>query len=67
MVLPQLLVKKVKKRTTLRKYLDGLNKEYSRAFEKGFLGVVVNGKPSDLDDIVKCGDEIIVFHVISGG
>jgi molybdopterin converting factor small subunit len=67
MVLPQLLVKKVKKKTTLRKYLDKLNKEYSKAFEKGFLGVVVNGKSSDLDEIVEPGDEILIFHVICGG
>lgn len=52
---------------TLKEFLERLGKEYLYAFERGGLGVLINGRRLYPSARLRRGDEIIIFPVISGG
>ncbi len=64
---PSLTVHRVERATTLRNFLLSLGEEYLYAYERGLLGVLVNGRRLWLSARLKRGDKVVVFPIVSGG
>jgi molybdopterin converting factor small subunit len=64
---PDLTVRYVERPTTLREFLLSLGEEYLYAYERGMLGVLVNGRRLWLSARLRRGDKVVVFPIVSGG
>ncbi len=64
---PALRREVVSRETTLKNFLSKLGKEYLYAFNRGVLGVWINGKPGYPSYRLKKGDEVLISPVIAGG
>ncbi|MFQ6076029.1 MAG: MoaD/ThiS family protein [Candidatus Bathyarchaeia archaeon] len=64
---PNLVVRRVEKRTTLRDFMKNLGEEYLYAFDRGVLGVMVNDRAVFPEAELKVGDRVVVFPVVAGG
>jgi len=64
---PSLTIRRVERATTLRDFLLSLGEEYLYAYERGLLGVLVNGRRLWLSALLRRGDRVVVFPIVSGG
>ncbi len=64
---PELTVKVVDEETTLREFVEGLGRNYLYAFDKGVIGVTVNGKRLWPSAVLKEGDKVVIYPIITGG
>jgi molybdopterin converting factor small subunit len=64
---PELTVLIVEEETTLRELVGGLGRNYLYAFDKRVIGVTVNGKRLWPSALLKKGDKVVIFPIITGG
>jgi len=64
---PSLTVRYVERPTTLREFLLDLGEGYLYAYERGLLGVLVNGRRLWPSARLRRGDKVVVFPIVSGG
>ena len=64
---PELTVLMVEKETTLRELVGELGRNYLYAFDKDVIGVTVNGKRLWPSAVLKKGDKVVIYPVITGG
>lgn len=64
---PNLTVRYVERATTLREFLLSLGEEYLYTYERGMLGVLVNGRRLWLSALLRRGDRVVIFPIVSGG
>ena len=64
---PELTVLVVEEETTLRELVEGLGRNYLYAFDKGVIGVTVNGKRLWSSAVLKVGDKVVIYPIITGG
>lgn len=64
---PELTVMIVEEETTLRELVEGLGRNYLYAFDKGVIGVTVNGKRLWPSARLKPGDKVVIYPIITGG
>ncbi|RLI05639.1 hypothetical protein DRO24_05690 [Candidatus Bathyarchaeota archaeon] len=64
---PSLTIRRVERATTLRDLLLSLGEEYLYAYERGLIGVLVNGRRLWLTARLRRGDRVVVFPIVSGG
>ncbi|TRO49139.1 MoaD/ThiS family protein [Candidatus Bathyarchaeota archaeon] len=64
---PGLTVVTVEEETTLRQLVGGLGRNYLYAFDKGVIGVTVNGKRLWPSAVLKKGDKVVIYPIITGG
>jgi hypothetical protein len=64
---PGLTVMIVKEETTLRKLMEGLGRNFLYAFDKGVIGITVNGKRLWPSAFLKKGDRVVIYPIITGG
>ncbi len=64
---PELTVKVVEEETTLREFVGSLGKNYLYAFDRRVIGVSVNGKRLWPSAVLKKGDKVVIYPIITGG
>ena len=64
---PDLTVMIVEEVTTLREFVEGLGRNYLYAFDKGVIGVTVNRKRLWPSAVLKKGDKVVIYPIITGG
>lgn len=64
---PNLVVKRVENRTTLKEFLKRIGEDCLYAFERGLVGVMVNDEVTFPEAELSPGDRVVVFPVIAGG
>jgi molybdopterin converting factor small subunit len=64
---PELTVMIVEEETTLRELVGGLGSNYLYAFDKGVIGVTVNGRRLWPSADLKKGDKVVIYPIITGG
>lgn len=67
MMYPRLTVSYVEEPTTLREFIRGLGENYLYAYDMRVIGVLVNNRRLWPSAMLKPGDKVVVFPVISGG
>jgi molybdopterin converting factor small subunit len=64
---PELTVKVVDEETTLREFVLSLGKNYLYAFDRRVIGVSVNGRRLWPSAVLKKGDKVVIYPIITGG
>ncbi len=64
---PELTVKVVEEETTLREFVGSLGKNYLYAFDRRVIGVSVNGRRLWPSAVLKKGDKVVIYPIITGG
>lgn len=64
---PSLITKIVEKPTTLREFIESLGSNYLYAFDRKVVGVVVNNKKLWSSAMLKPGDKVVIYPIITGG
>jgi molybdopterin converting factor small subunit len=64
---PRLTVAYVEEPTTLREFIRGLGENYLYAYDMRVIGVLVNNRRLWPSAMLRPGDKVVVFPVISGG
>jgi len=64
---PRLTIKIVEKPTTLREFVKDLGINYLYAFDRKVVGVVVNNKKLWPSAMLKPGDKVVIYPIITGG
>jgi molybdopterin converting factor small subunit len=64
---PRLTVAYVEEPTTLREFIRGLGENYLYAYDMRIIGVLVNNRRLWPSAMLRPGDKVVVFPVISGG
>jgi len=64
---PRLTVAYVEEPTTLREFIRGLGENYLYAYDMRVIGVLVNKRRLWPSAMLRPGDKVVVFPVISGG
>ncbi|MBA7478825.1 hypothetical protein GH157_02690 [archaeon] len=64
---PELTVKVVDEETTLREFVEGLGRNYLYAFDRRVIGVSVNGRRLWPSAVLKKGDKVVIYPIITGG
>jgi len=64
---PDLTVMIVEEEITLRELVEGLGRNYLYAFDKGVIGVTVNGKRLWPSAMLEKGDKVVIYPIITGG
>ena len=64
---PSLITKIVEKPTTLREFIESLGSNYLYAFDRKVVGVVVNNKKLWPSAMLKPGDKVVIYPIITGG
>jgi molybdopterin converting factor small subunit len=64
---PELTVKVVDEETTLREFVEGLGRNYLYAFDRRVIGVSVNGRQLWPSAVLKKGDKVVIYPIITGG
>ena len=67
MMYPRLTVAYVEEPTTLREFIRGLGENYLYAYDMRVIGVLVNNRRLWPSAMLRPGDKVVVFPVISGG
>jgi len=62
-----LTVKVVDEETTLREFVEGLGRNYLYAFDRRVIGVSVNGRRLWPSAVLKKGDKVVIYPIITGG
>lgn len=60
-------VKVVDEETTLREFVEGLGRNYLYAFDRRVIGVSVNGRRLWPSAVLKKGDKVVIYPIITGG
>ena len=63
---PSLTVRYVERPMTLREFLLSLGREYLYAYERNFLGVLVNDRRLWPSARLRRGDRVVIFPIASG-
>ena len=64
---PELTVLIVEEETTLWELVGSLGKNYLYAFDKGVIGVTVNGRRLWPSAKLNKGDKVVIYPIITGG
>jgi len=64
---PELTVKVIDEETTLREFVEGLGRNYLYAFDRRVIGVSVNGRRLWPSAVLKKGDKVVIYPIITGG
>ena len=64
---PRLTVAYVEEPTTLREFIRRLGENYLYAYDMRVIGVLVNNRRLWPSAMLRPGDKVVVFPVISGG
>lgn len=64
---PELTVLIVEEETILRELVGSQGRNYLYAFDKDVIGVTVNGKRLWPSAVLKKGDKVVIYPVITGG
>lgn len=64
---PDLMVKIVKERMTLRDFMKSLGEDTLYAYDRRVVGVLVNNRRLWDSAILKPGDKVVIFPIIVGG
>lgn len=64
---PRLTVAYVEEPITLREFVRGLGENYLYAYDMRVIGVLVNNRRLWPSAMLRPGDKVVVFPVISGG